>query len=139
MATPRKKKGFRTLTVEGVVYRWRLVTGQAASKLTIYGESSSSRRLLVELPGWRDPWLNLSGFTITGETLQLHSSAANEPALITNAFVRRAVLAGVKAGFDPERCDVTMSYRDGAFSDPKTRNIARPDRRRKAARRSRSS
>ena len=118
MTNPRKKKGFRSITVDGVSYRWRLKTGANESAIVIYGESSSRAKLLIELPGWKDPWLNLSGFTVEKDELQLHSSASNQPPVIASAFVHQAILAGLANGFDPASRECTLSYRDGAFASP---------------------
>ena len=116
MTTPRRKKGFRTISVDGRGWRWRLEAGQSG-RLTVYGADSASARLVVELPGF-DPWLSISEVRVIGRTLELSTSAKNEPALVTPAFVRAAILAGLAQGFRPELRgrEFLLRFQDGAFS-----------------------
>lgn len=97
----------RPIVVEGVAYRWRLVTGESASELRIVAALPGHGALLVALPGWRDQWLTLS-------------PVPNDPAVITNAFVRAAVLAGRTHGYDPTQRGGrwTLTYQAGAFTAP---------------------
>jgi hypothetical protein len=117
VSTPRRKKGFRTISVDGTTFRWRLQAG-LSGRLTIYGADSDSARLVVELPGLRDPWLFINEVRVIGKTLELSSSVQNEPALVTPSFVRAAILAGLAQGFRPELRvrEFVLRFQDGAFS-----------------------
>lgn len=113
----------RALTVAGVRYHWRFRPGVDSSTLLVQRAVRPGQRLLVTLPEWRDPWLNLSGFhqTAAGE-LVLHSDAQNEPALVTPGFVRAAIDFALARGWTPDRPGpiAPVVYRQKAFSWPGT-------------------
>jgi hypothetical protein len=60
MSYAAKAKGFRSITVEGVRYRWRFVAGKVASSVTLQGCESGFQQAVAVLRGVRDPWLAFS-------------------------------------------------------------------------------
>jgi hypothetical protein len=119
MTHPRKKKNAREIRIDGNVFRWRFSTGAESSEIVVRHLTRGEAALTLSLPGWRDPWLSLSGFTITKgppETLQLHTSATNEPASITPGFVARAIRRALALGWEPARGSAfALTYQDGDF------------------------
>ena len=118
MAYPKKRRGFRTVTVGADRFRWRLQAGTPDSSLVIQGPESSGQELLVTLRGWQDPWFAISGVRVEGRHLYLETAAHNEPSIITPRFVRRAILFGLAHGWDPSRATAPfrVTYADTTFS-----------------------
>ncbi len=108
MTAPRRRKGFRAIVVGGVTYRWAFRPGPTASVLVVYGEASNSARLEVHMPDWRDPWYNVDRVVIAGDELHLGTSVANAPAVVSSGFARRAIEAGLAAGFAAARPGQTL-------------------------------
>ena len=115
---PSKRRGFRPITVGGTAFSWRLRPGAKQSTLVVRSSDSSGQALIVTLSDWRDPWLNISGFDVNEDGMQVYTSAVNQPASITAAFVRQAIEAALKRGWDPEARSqpFALEYRGGAFS-----------------------
>lgn len=70
MSYTTKAKGYRSITVDGVRYRWRFVAGKDKGTITLQGDVSSGQQAIVTSPDWRDPWLALAegkakAFTVT--------------------------------------------------------------------------
>jgi hypothetical protein len=119
MSQPRKKRGFRSITVAERNYRWKLLSGVSESIVKVTGAEQKHPDLKIHLPDWKDPWLNLSGFHQEGTSLILHTSVQNEPQIITPAFVGNAILYAISKGWDI--CNKTakpmqIRYSDGSFS-----------------------
>src|SRR6185369_13497303 len=120
MTHPRKKKGARDLRIDADVFRWRFEPGAENSDLIVRHLGHGHATLTVTLQGWRDPWLCISGFTVTPttpETLVLHTSARNEPAAVTPGFVARAIRRALALGWDPAKGSACarLTYRDRDF------------------------
>jgi len=60
MSYPTKAKGFRSITVEGVRYRWCFRSGKDDSTVTLQGSESGYQQAVVMMRGVRDPWLTFS-------------------------------------------------------------------------------
>jgi hypothetical protein len=60
MSYTTKAKGYRSITVEGVRYRWRFVTGKDKGTVTLQGDDPSGQQAIVTSRSWSDPWLSLS-------------------------------------------------------------------------------
>jgi hypothetical protein len=56
MVYPKKKRGVRAITVNGVTYRWRLKLGYPDSALIVQGKLSSGQQLVTDLHNWHDPF-----------------------------------------------------------------------------------
>ena len=64
-------------------------TGVDDSRIVLYGESSSSARLEIQLPSWRDEWVNFP------------EPVENRPQPIGPAFVLAALQAALGFGYRP--------------------------------------
>jgi hypothetical protein len=111
-----------TIHIDGNAFRWRFDPGAQDSELIVRHLGHEHAALAVTLPGWSDPWLCISGFTImptTPQTLVLHTSTRNEPAAITPGFVARAIRRTLALGWDPAHSTISvrLMYRDGEFHD----------------------
>lgn len=104
--------------VDGAPFSWRLEPGRLHSKLVVRGGDSAGQALVVTLTEWRDPWLNVSGVEATEDSIQLYTSARNEPAVISSRFVREVILAGLMYGWQPTQRGqpLALEHRQGAFS-----------------------
>ncbi len=60
MSYARKTKGFRTINVDGVQYRWCVRTGPDHGTVTLQGRESGGQQAIVTMRGLRDPWLAFS-------------------------------------------------------------------------------
>jgi len=60
MSYPAKTKGYRSISVEGVRYRWRFVAGKDDGTVTLQGGESGGQQAVVTLRDAGDPWLALS-------------------------------------------------------------------------------
>jgi hypothetical protein len=89
MAIPSRRKGFRSLEHDGVTYRWRMQAGVDDSHIVLYGESSSSARLEIQLPGWRNEWVHFP------------NPVENRPQRIGRAFVLAGLQAALGFGYGP--------------------------------------
>jgi hypothetical protein len=109
VTVPRRRKGFRTITVGEDAYRWKLFLGADSSRVIIYGSPSDSARLEVVLP-LRDPWLNIGSPGLPGTAVTMLP--------LTGKFVREAILAGQRNGFRPDErgAVLILNFRDGQFS-----------------------
>lgn len=75
MSYPAKTKGYRSITVNGVRYRWRFVSGKDDGTVTLQGSDSSKQQAMVTSRSWSDPWLSLSdgkakAFTVAPKLVQ---------------------------------------------------------------------
>ena len=118
MSHPKKRHGFRAISVKGSAFRWRFHPCADNSHMTVQSATSSGRQLSIVLTGWRDPWLCLSGFNRVEGGLVLHTEAQNEPQVVTAKFAREAILHCLSAGWKPEERGPCLFcvYRGGAFS-----------------------
>jgi hypothetical protein len=119
MARPAKKRGFRPIKVANRSYRWKLTPGVSESLIHVTGAERKYPHLIVHLPDWRDPWHNLTGFHQEGTSLILHTSAHNDPSIITPAFVRAAILYAISNGWDTDSATakpMQIRYSNGGFS-----------------------
>jgi hypothetical protein len=120
MTYPKKKKGFRTINVEGQEFRWHFRPSFDDSYLTLQGTVSSGGQLIVMLRDWQDPWFTICGFHLTddGHLLHLHTAAQNEPEIVTSKFARTAILYGIANGWKPNdrRPPLFCVYSQGIFS-----------------------
>jgi hypothetical protein len=105
MAIPSRRRGFRSLEHDGVTYRWRMQAGIDDSRIVLYGESSSSARLEIQLRGWRNEWV---GFP---------ELVDNEPRMIGRAFVLAALQAALAFGYrpSPRGRPFVIVYHEGRF------------------------
>jgi hypothetical protein len=124
MAYPKKvgrgAQALRRILVNGHAFRWRFQPGFEESVLTVCGEASSGRPLHIILRGWRDPWLNITGFvTDDSGALVFSTKTSNEPAIVTPRFVREAILHGLALGWCPyERgAKLFCIYEGGKWSE----------------------
>ena len=90
MSYPAKAKGYRRITVEGVCYRWRFVSGRDDSTVTLQGGDSGSQQAIVRVRGLRDPWVAFSEGTAKFVT-------------VSPKMVRRMILQALAAGWQPEQ------------------------------------
>jgi hypothetical protein len=119
MTYPKKKKGFRTINVEGQEFRWhfrwhfRPCFDFHDSYLTLQGTVSSGEQLIVIM---RYPWLAINGFHLTdgGNVFHLHEAAW----IVTSKFARTAILHGLANGWKPNdrRPPLFCVYSEGTFS-----------------------
>jgi hypothetical protein len=105
MAVPSKRKGFRSLEHDGVTYRWRMRAGLDGSRIVLYGESSASARLDIQMPGWRNEWANFP------------ERVENRPRIIGRAFMLAALQAGLAFGYrpSPRGRPFVIIFREGRF------------------------
>ena len=100
MALP--KKGTRRIHVDGGDYRWAVSPDSGYMVVVIEGASASRRRLFV-VTDYRDlltPSADGAGFEM------------NQQRQITPAYVRRCILAGLAAGWDPLKPGSDFELRD---------------------------
>jgi hypothetical protein len=98
----RRAEALRSIRIGDRVFRWRFRPGAKESVLVLHGAVSFGQPLSVILDGWRDPWLDLSGFHFDeGGGLQLATRTRNEPAIVTPKFVRAAILHALTSGWTP--------------------------------------
>ncbi len=57
MSYARKAKGFRSIRVAGVEYRWCVRTGRDYARVILQGGESGGQQAVVTMRGLRDPWL----------------------------------------------------------------------------------
>jgi hypothetical protein len=90
MSYPTKAKGFRSIIVEGVQYRWCFRSGSDDSRVTLQGSESGGQQAVVVLPGVRDPWLAVSdgGAKVT---------------TVSPKIVRRMIQHALSVGWQPAR------------------------------------
>jgi hypothetical protein len=115
----RRADALRSIRIGDGIFRWRFRPGAKESALVLHGSISSGQPLSVILGGWRDPWLNISGFRFDeGGDMLLETRAPNEPAIVTPKFVRLAILHALASGWRPlERGPrVYCLYSGGKFS-----------------------
>lgn len=60
MALPKKSKGWRQITIDGTVYRWRFDANESKGWLTIRLDESGSPNHKIDLPNASDPWINFN-------------------------------------------------------------------------------
>ncbi|MCC3410292.1 MAG: hypothetical protein JGK24_06375 [Microcoleus sp. PH2017_29_MFU_D_A] len=113
MTYPKKKKGFRTINVEGQEFRWHFRPSFDDDYLTLQGSVSSGEQLIVIM---RYPWLPINGFHLTdgGNVFHLHKAAW----IVTSKFARTAILHGIANGWKPNdrRPPLFCVYSEGTFS-----------------------
>ena len=102
MARPKKKSGFRSIKVNEIEYRWRFLPSTPDSILKVTLAETRGQTLVVNMIGWVDPWLSLSGFHFEDDTMYLYSDAQNEPETVTSKFARKAILFALENGWKPE-------------------------------------
>ncbi len=103
MSRPKKKRGFRLIILGNQRFRWRFEAGYNSSLLKISADEGHGQPLIVTLPNWRDPWLNLNGFDLSANGIQLYTSAQNTPYAITSKFVHMAILFALSEGWQPTK------------------------------------
>lgn len=69
MALPKKKKGWRKITIDGKIYRWKFSADETSGWLTVRLDESGSPNFRIDLPGISDPWLRFQD----GQTLEFTS------------------------------------------------------------------
>jgi hypothetical protein len=115
---PKKKRGFRSIVVDGSRYQWRFKPGATHSELLLCGARVANGALFRwQLADWRDPWLCIDGFAIEGDRMHLSSAARNEPRVVSPAWVSEAVRAALHLGWRADQPGPTQAgvFRDGAF------------------------
>lgn len=117
MANPKKRRGFRSIEVEGIQYRWRFQPSIPDSLVRIMQSEAKGQTLVVQMIGWVDPWLSLSGFHVEENVMHLYSNAANVPPIITAKFVRQIIQFALTNGWNPEVSgpDFQMTSQKGEF------------------------
>lgn len=116
----RRVDAFRSIKIGDCIFRWRFRPGPKESVLILHGPVSSGRPLSVIMAGWRDPWLNLSGFHIYDSGgLVLETKTRNEPETVTPKFAQSAILHALAKGWNPlERGPrLFCIYGSGQFSE----------------------
>lgn len=88
MSYPKKTKGYRGITVEGIRYRWLLRSGPEGSWVTLQGTESGGQQAVVWLRGVPDFWLSFPG-------------PATRIVNITPKLVRRMVQQALAQGWEP--------------------------------------
>ncbi|MBZ9751510.1 hypothetical protein K7W42_11610 [Deinococcus sp. HMF7604] len=101
MAQPRKRRGYRSIMVDGQHYTWRFQAGQNAGVLTVLSPDQPATRFTVHLPESLDPWLSES---------QPKVMPAVTPAVV--AAILRAVVQG-DWSMDQSKAAHRMEWRDG--------------------------
>ncbi len=106
MARPKKRQGWSTIEVDGVIYSW-CFNWRGNSVLQIEAENVPGARRLVVDWGWKD-W---SEPLLPGET------EGNEPAIVTPKFVREAIQNAIRLGWQPEEKGLRffIEYKDSSF------------------------
>ena len=105
MAFPDKMYGFRRITVDSLVYRWRLNIGYLSSTLTVLCEQEYRSKLTVLLPSFGDIWIHYP------------TAIKNDPHIITPVFVERAIRAALNERWSPNSSaeKLTLKYSDQSF------------------------
>jgi hypothetical protein len=116
MPLPSKNKGFRSIVVADIKFRWKFYPGSQGSSIKIYGKIPSKSELQISLPDWIDPWHSLSGFFINPEKKMNFIGKINEPELITPDFIEKAILFGLQSGWGPDLGKMTIEYKNNKFS-----------------------
>jgi hypothetical protein len=88
MSYATKTKGYRSITINGVRYRWRFVAGKDDGTVTLQGGESGGQQAVVTLRGWKDPWLALS-------------DGNAKPFVVSPKLVRSMVTQALAAGWEP--------------------------------------
>ncbi len=114
MAYPKKKRGFREITVNGVTYRWRVSYAQysglanpIAIGISVLGPKSSKQPLSYSLH---------SSFTVIYQykngrfLITDFVPNPDAPASITPRFVRQAILYGLEHGWTPDKRADALSF-----------------------------
>ncbi|WP_198170781.1 hypothetical protein [Deinococcus arboris] len=101
MAQPRKRRGYRSITVDGRHYTWRFQPEQDAGVLTVLGPEKRASRFIVHLPDAPDPWLSKSPPEVM---------LAVTPAVVA-VILRAAIQGGLTIG--QSNAAHRMEWRDG--------------------------
>lgn len=103
MALPKKKRGFRSITINGVDFNWKF-----SEKIDIRPKINKNNKLIVDF-GWYDMWL----FTNDKENEPLEY----EPKKVTPAFVRKSIIEAIKLGWDSSDLKgvFNLKFKDGKF------------------------
>ena len=103
MALPKKKNGFRSITVNGAGYNWKF-----EKKIDIRPKTNKNNKLIVDF-GWYDVWL----FVNDKENEPLEY----EPKKVTPAFVRKSIIEAIKLGWNSDglKGEFNLRYKDGKF------------------------
>lgn len=104
MSLPKKKRGFRKISVEGNEFNWRF-----NSHIEVCPVARKNNKLIVDF-GWFDPFLYVND--------RLNSPTTYTPQIVTPAFVRKAIEFALKHNWDiTEKTAVTkVVYRDNVFN-----------------------
>ena len=102
MAKPKKKRGFRPITVDDQLYRWRF-----DGLLVVGAAERETQRLEVDI-GWHDGWLHVN---------DEQKAPDFEPKVVTPSFVETAIRAGWSHGWNPGLAGpaLRLSYRNETF------------------------
>jgi hypothetical protein len=103
MGLPKKKRGFRIITIDSKKFNWRF-----AGEIDIRPEQQKDNRLLIDF-GWFDEWLYVDNKASRPPDYEIK--------IVTPEFVRRAVLYALENNWDitKNRQTLKMVYRNGQF------------------------
>ena len=89
MALPKKKRGFRIITLDGQNYNWCF-----SGKIDIRPFNQKNNKLIVDF-GWFDGWLYMN---------DPHNRPPDfEPKRVTPEFVHQSILFALENGWDREK------------------------------------
>jgi hypothetical protein len=111
MAFPTRRRGLRSITVNGTVFRWRFTPGEKDSILIVYGHVTGCQALKVHLGSWLE-WLGM----------YFPRAESQLPKIILPDFTRQAIESGLAGGWTPDEKGVAfeMEWKDEGFSVPST-------------------
>ncbi len=106
MTLPRKKKGFRKITINGINFNWRL--DYLANIIDIRSGFNKNNKLIVDF-GWFDIWLYVN---------DRNRPEAFEPEIVIPAFIKRAIQLALENNWD-FNCKIgimKLKYRENIFT-----------------------
>lgn len=99
MSYPKRKKGWRTITVNQRKFIWRLGIGVKNTNVVLRGPLSSCRQVIIRLHGWYDIWNWPIGH---------FDKFPNNPPVITPKFAAQAIDFALKNGWQPNQSGVPI-------------------------------
>ncbi len=103
MSLPNKKRGFRSLIIDESQFNWRFI-----GVIDVRPKANKNNMLIVDF-GWYDVWLYVN---------DKEKPPDWEPNVVTPQFVREAILAGIRLGWNPDNLSGTfnLKYRNHKFT-----------------------
>ena len=100
---PKKKKGFRKITIDNKIYNWRFL-----GSIEIRPEGNQSNKLEIDF-GYFDSWLHVNDDSNKPEDY--------EPKIVTPNFIKKSIENAIKLGWNTETKNTLkkLKYRNGIF------------------------